>query len=226
MQLITMHLYSPEIATRYVRALRGEVAPEWSWWDDELKDLVRQPLSELSANRVSSGLALAMADELPIFHYEGLGLTPWEAMIDRGLGMLMRPPARVFVDNDVHPLFVHSMPIRLDLQGGIMAGAWIPPHLIAKFDELIDIRLELWAKRIHESESDPYPLLATMRMVADAAKSAGLGIIEAINVIQPGTAVIETPNRKKMDQQLRARIDAALEDEKTGLFNKLFRKGS
>lgn len=226
MQLITMHLYSPEIATRYIQALRGEISPAWSWWDDELMELMKQPLSELAANRISSGLALAMADELAIFHCDGLGLTPWEATIDRGLGMLMRPPARAFVDNGVHPLLLHSMPIRLDLQGGIMAGAWIPPHLIDKFDQLVDIRLELWAKRINEAESDPYPLLAAMRMVADEAKATGLGVIEAINVIQPGTQVIETPNRKQMDQHLRARIDAALAEEKTGLFNKLFRKGS
>ncbi len=226
MQLITMHLYSPEIATRYVQALRGEISPAWSWWDDELKDMMKQPLSEIAANRISSGLALAMADDLAIFHCEGLGLTPWESTIDRGLGMLMRPPARAFVDNGVHPLLLHSMPIRLDLQGGIMAGAWIPPHLIDKFDQLIDARLELWAKRLNEAESDPYPLLAAMRMVADEARTTGLGVIEAINVIQPGTPVIETPNRKKMDAQLRARIDGALAEEKTGFLNKLFRKGS
>lgn len=226
MQLISMHLYSPEIATRYVQALRGEGTPPWSWWEDNLRELVKQPLDELSANRISTGLALAMADEHPTFHYEGFGLTPWEALIDRGVGMLMRPPARVFVDNGVHPLFVGSMPIRLDLQGGIMAGAWIPPHLIEKLDQLVELRLELWAKRLHEAESDPYPLLATMRMVTDAAKSSGLGLIEAINILPPNARVVEAPIRKKMDPELRARIDAALADEKQGLMGRLFGKRS
>lgn len=226
MQLITMHLYSPEIATRYVRALRGDIVPQWTWWQDDLPELVKSPLNEISANRVSSGLALAMADEYPTFHQEGFGLTPWEALIDRGVGMLLRPPARVFVDNDVHPIVVGQMPIRLDLHGGIMAGAWIPPHLIDKLDQMVDSRLELWAKRLNDAEADPYPLLATMRTVADEAKTSGLGLIEAINVLHPNTPVVATPNRKNMDSKLRGRIDAALAEEKNGLLDKLFRKRS
>lgn len=226
MQLITMHLYSPETAIRYVQALRGEGTPPWIWWEDDLRALVQRPLDELSANRITTGLALAMAEDQPTFHYEGFGLTPWEALIDRGVGMLMRPPARVFVDNGVPPVFVGSMPIRLDLHGGIMAGAWIPPHLIDKLDQLVELRLELWAKRLHVAEADPYPMLATMRMVTDAAKSSGLGLIEAINVLPPNARVVETPNRKKMDPAIRARIDAALAEEKQSLMGRLFGKRS
>lgn len=226
MQLITVHMYSPDIAEQFVRALRGDTVPDWSWWDSDLPDLVKKPLDENSANRITTALARAMAEANPTFHLEGFGLTPWEAMIDRGIGMLMRPPARVFVDNDIHPLIVHSMPIRLDLQGGIMGGAWIPPHLVEKLDELVDKRLELWAKRLQEAEHDPYPMLATMRMAVDQAKSSGLGLIEAINILEPGTQVIETPQKKKMDPALRARIDAALQEEKQSLIDKLFRKRS
>lgn len=226
MQLITVHMYSPEIARLFVQALRGEVTPEWSWWESDLPDLVEQPLDESAANRITTALARAMADANPTFHLEGFGLTPWEAMIDRGVGMLMRPPARVFVDNGVHPLYVHSMPIRLDLQGGIMGGAWIPPHLIDKLDQMVDQRLELWAKRLHEAEHDPYPMLATMRMAVDEAKASGFGLMEAINILGPESQIVETPSKKKMDPALRARIDAALEQEKQSLIDKLFRKRS
>lgn len=226
MQLITVHMYSPDIASQFVQALRGETTPAWSWWERDLPELIKKPLDENGANRITSALARAMADANPTFHLEGFGLTPWEAMIDRGVGMLMRPPARVFVDHDVHPLIVHSMPIRLDLQGGIMGGAWIPPHLIDKLDEMVEKRLELWAKRLQEAEHDPYPMLATMRMVVDEAKSSGSGLIEAINILEPGTQVVETPAKKKMDPVLRARIDSALEQEKQSLIDKLFRKRS
>lgn len=226
MQLITVHMYSPEIATRYIQSLRGEIAPEWSWWEEDLPKLVKEPLTEPQANRITTGLALAMADANPTFHLEGFGLTTWEAMIDRGIGMLMRPPARIFVDNDVHPLYVHSMPIRLDLQGGIMGGAWIPPHLIGKLDEMVDSRLELWAKRLHEAENDPYAMLATMRMVVDEAKSSGLGLIESINTLQPGASVIATPERKKLNPELRAAIASALQQDKQSLIDKLFRNRS
>lgn len=224
MQLITVHMYSSEIAKHYVQALRGEVAPDWKWWEGDLPGLLKSPLDENAANRITTGLALAMADAHPTFHLNGFGLTPWEATIDRGVGMLMRPPARVFVDNDVHPLLVHSMPIRLDLQGGIMGGAWIPPHLIDKLDEMVEKRLDLWAKRLQDAESDPYSMLATMRMAVDEAKSSGSGLIEAINILHPDTPIVETPTKNKMDPALRSRIDSALEEEKQSLIDKLFRK--
>lgn len=222
MELTTLHLYDPAIAERYVNALQGNHEPDWPWWNPDLPQLLKKA-DEIAAMQVSTGLVMAMADAHPAWHQEGCSLTAWEAQFDRGVGMLMRPPARVFVDNGVHPLLVATMPIRLDLQGGIMGGAWVPPHLIAKLDELVDTRLELWAKRIHEADMDPYPLLATMRMAVDGAKKSGLGLIEAINVLQPGARVVETPDRKRMDAGLRARIDAALEPEKKpGLFGRLF----
>ncbi|MCA9832885.1 MAG: hypothetical protein KC435_03010 [Thermomicrobiales bacterium] len=223
MQLITVHLYDPEIAAAYIDALRRRSAPQWGWWQDDLPTLLAADMSEADAARIGTGLALAMADAHPTYHSEGFGLTPWEAMYDRGVGMFMRPPARVFVDHGINPIVTGRMPIRLDLQGGIMAGAWIPPHLIPQLDQMIEERLERWAKRIHEAEVDPYPLLATMRMVTDDALRSGLGIIEAINILAPGFQVVETPDRKRMNASLRMRIDAAIEPEKKSFLDR-FRK--
>jgi len=30
-----------------------------------------------------------MASELPTFHHHGCGLTPWEALFDRGIGIIL-----------------------------------------------------------------------------------------------------------------------------------------
>lgn len=225
MQLITVHLYDPEVASAYVHALSGGERPDWSWWQSDLTEVFASEMDENAASRIGVGLVRAMADAYPSYHENGFGLTPWEAQFDRGIGMYMRPPARIFVDNGISPMVTGKMPIRLDLQGGIMAGAWIPPHLIANLDQLIDTRLEIWAKRIHEAEIDPYPMLAMMRMVCDDALRNSLGLIEAINVIEPGMRVIETPDKKRMNAGIRARIDAALKEDQQSLIDKLFRRG-
>lgn len=227
MHQICLHLYSPDIATRYIQALRGEAAPAWSWWQDELPTFLTKEVSEIEANRLTSGIALAMAQEYPTFYYDGCGLTHWEAMIDRGVGMMMRPPARIFVDHGHNPYLIDTMPIRLDLQGGFpMAGAWVPPHLVPRLHDMIDQRMDLWAKRIHEAEMDPYPMLTTFHMATEEAMKQGLGIIESMDVLPPGARVVETPDRKQMDPVMRERIQAAITEEKQSLIDKLFRRGS
>jgi hypothetical protein len=227
MHQICLHLYSPDIATRYIQALRGEEDPRWSWWEDDLPMFLTRAVSEIEANKLTSGIALAMAEQNPTFFYDSCGLTTWEAMIDRGVGMMMRPPARIFVDHGHNPYLINSMPIRLDMQGGFpMAGAWVPPHLLPRLYEMIETRMDLWARRIHEAELDPYPLLTTLHMAAEEAMKHGLGLIESMDVLPPGSRVVETPDRKKMDPEMRARIQAAISQDRQGLIDKLFRRGS
>lgn len=227
MHQVCFHLYSPEIATAYIETLRGERSPVWTWWQPDLAEMITREVSEMEANRLTSGIALAMAEQSPSFYFDTCGLTHWEAMIDRGIGMLMRPPARVFVDHGHNPYLIDKMPIRLDLQGGFpMAGAWVPPHLIPKLHDMIDQRLDLWARRIHEAELDPYPMLTTLHMATEAALKNGLGLIESMDVLPPGSPVVQTPNRKQMDPVMRERIQAAITEEKQSLIDKLFRRGS
>lgn len=226
MQLVSLHLYSPEIATHYIKALRGEEPPEWSWWQDDLKEIASREVTEDEANRLTAGIAMAMAEKLPSFYYDSCSFTHWEAMIDRGIGMLMRPPARIFVDHDHNPYLVDKMPIRLEMQGGFpMGGTWVPPHLIPKLRDMLEQRLDLWAKRLHEAEMDPYPILTTLHMATETASKEGLGLIESMDVLQPGSQVVETPDRKKMDPAMRERIDAAIKEDKQSLIDKLFRRG-
>ncbi len=226
MQQVCLHLYSPEIATQYINSLRGEEAPAWNWWQPDLPEFISREISEDEANRLTSGIAMAMAEQYPSFYYEFCGLTHWEAMIDRGVGMLMRPPARVFVDHGHNPKLIDKMPIRLEMQGGFpMGGAWVPPHLIPKLQEMVEQRLELWAKRIHDAEMDPYPILTTIHMAVEEASKRGLGLIESSDVLPPGAQVVQTPERKKMDPDMRARIDQALKEEQQSLLDKLFRRG-
>lgn len=226
MHQVCLHLYSPEIATQYINTLRGEETPEWSWWQTDLPEFITREISEDEANRLTSGIALAMAEKLPSFHYGFCGLTHWEAMIDRGVGMLMRPPARVFVDHNHNPYMLDKMPIRLEMQGGFpMGGAWVPPHLIPKLKEMVEQRLDLWAKRIHEAEMDPYPILTTLHMAVEEADKQGLGLMESMDVLPPESQIIATPDRKRMDPTMRERIDLALKEEKQSLIDKLFRRG-
>lgn len=227
MHQVCLHLYSPDIATQYIQSLRGEVAPIWSWWQADLPELLTREVSEQEATRLTSGITLAMAEQYPTFYFETVGLTFWEAMIDRGIGMLMRPPARIFVDHGHNPYLIDKMPIRLELQGGFpMGGAWIPPHLIPKLHEMIDQRLDLWAKRIQEAEMDPYPMLTTIHMATEEAMKQGLGLVESMDVLPPGSSVIQTPDRKRMDPVIRERIHAALQEEKQSLMDRLFRRGA
>ena len=227
MHQVCLHLYSPEIATQYIQSLRGEQSPAWSWWQSDLPEFLTREVSEAEANRLTSGIVLAMAEQYPTFYFDATGLTHWEAMIDRGVGMLMRPPARIFVDHGHNPYMIDKMPIRLEMQGGFpMGGAWVPPHLIPKLHEMIDTRLDLWARRLHEAEMDPYPMLTTIHMATEAAMEQGLGLIESMDVLPPGSRVIETPDRKKMDSAMRERIDLAIKEEKQSLMDKLFRRGN
>lgn len=230
MEFISLHPFDVRIANTYVEAVtgRGEPDPAWApWWSDDLRSGLDELAigNELAANRLTVGLARAMAQAHPVFVQEGFGFTTWEARVDRGLGMLVRPPARIFVDAGVDRRLVDAMPIRLDLQGGMMGGAYVPDRLIGQLDELIDQRLERMAKRLKESEFDPFPMIALMREAVDYAKERNLGLMEALDVVTPDMRVIRAPEKKRMDPALRARIEKAIQAEKKqGFFGRLFGK--
>jgi hypothetical protein len=228
MELISLHPFDMRIAEAYVRAVRGEQPPDpsWSsWWRDDLRTALEELAEgrELVANRLTTGLALAMSSEHPAFTEQGFGLTTWEARFDRGVGMLMRPPARVFVDAGVERRLVDSMPIRLDLQAGMMGGAYVPERLIDQLDALLDERLERMAKRLKDADYDPFPTLGLMREAVRYAKERGLGLYEAIDVAIPGMNVVQAPAKKQLDPEFRERIEKAIaEEKKPGLLGRIF----
>lgn len=228
MEFISLHPFDMKVAEAYIAAVQGKAVPDprWvSWWRDDLRTALGELAegSESAANRLTTGLALAMTTEHPSFLQEGFGLTTWEARVDRGVGMLMRPPARIFVDAGVDRRLVGQMPIRIDLQGGMMGGAYVPDRLMDKLDELLDQRLERMAKRLKEAEFDPFPMIGLMRQAVDYAKERNLGLYEAIDVVVPGMNVIRATEKKQMDPDLRQRIEAAITPEKKpGIFGRLF----
>lgn len=181
---------------------------------------------ESAANDISAALALALAERTPPVLTPDLGLTGWEAMVDRGLGMYLRPPARLFTDAGIPQTDVAAMPIRLDAQGGMMAGAWVPARLVPAVADVLDARLERIAKRLADAERDPFALIGAMELAVRYARQHELALLESTQVIVPPMAVILPPERKKMDAALRDRIQIAIEGEKKpGIFSRLLGRG-
>lgn len=236
MELMSLHPFDPEVANWYVAALKGDVAPDQAWmpwWTSALPESVAEMAqgSEAAANRISLGLAWALASEYPSFVQTGFSLTTWEARVDRGIGMLMRPPAGLFGVAGLDRKSLLEMPIRLDmLGGGMMGGAYIPPHVMDKLVDVIESRLERMAKRLHDAENDPFAVLDLMRKAVSYAHGRGMGLYEAQDAIGPtsipGLQMVEADDPKHMDSALRERIEAAIEAEKKpGFFQRFFRQG-
>lgn len=232
MELVSLHPFDPEVATRYVRALgSGQPPGPWrAWWDSAAPaalDGAREG-SEDAANVISLGLARALAQEHPTFVQQGFGLTTWEARVDRGVGMLMRPPSRLFVEAGLDRQVVQAMPIRLDLQRGLMGGAYVPARLVGDLHELLEFRLDRMARRLHEAEYDPIAMLGLMFEAVDYARDRGLGLYEALDAVGPpipGMVLVE-PDPKRMDRELRRRIEQAIKPAKgPGLLTRLLGRG-
>ena len=88
MEPVSLHPFDPAIATQLVEHLTTQASPDL---DKAAKG------DELASNRVTYALGQSLARAFPSFFTDGFGLTTWEARIDRGIGMLMRPPSRLFM---------------------------------------------------------------------------------------------------------------------------------
>ena len=84
-----------------------------------------------------------------------MSFTNWEARIERGVGMMMRPPSRLFMDAGMSRDMASNFPIRLDTGKGSMAGAYVPPHLIEPMLALYESRLERQLIRLIDAGLDP-----------------------------------------------------------------------
>ena len=74
---------------------------------------------------VSHALAAFLAERQPSFVLLEISLSNWEAQIDRGVGMLLRPLARLLIDAGLERALAQRFPIRLDHAKGMMGGAVI-----------------------------------------------------------------------------------------------------
>jgi hypothetical protein len=173
---------------------------------------------------VGQALATFLAGRQPSFVLTEISLTNWEAQIDRGIGMLMRPPARILIEAGMERSLAQQFPIRLDHNAGSMAGAYVPARLMDEFAALLESRLERHLRRLREADLDP---VANMGLLLEAAAYAGehrTGLIEAAGVVDglpPGTPVV-IADRKRLPNELRKRLEeAAKPPKKPGLVARL-----
>ena len=245
-ELSTLHPFDPAFVARYVAAVQGHMTPEEllpaapTWAEREIErariGYTRAAAgSEAGANAVSYGLARMLAAAEPVFFLPGMGFTQLEAKYDRGIGMLLRPPSRLFGDAGLGTVAARTMPIRLDASGGIMGGAYMPPAQLPRFRDLLEQRMDRLARRLAEAELDSPALVGLLLEVSSYAADRGMGLVEASDVVVPGVPVSEppgmrliAPDRKRLDRELRRRLEEASRPPKQpGLVARLFgRAGS
>ena len=205
-EFATLHPYDPAFVTAYVAAVKGEVAPADlvppapAWAEQEInrarrgyaRALERQK-DEAAVNAISLGLARMLSVTQPVFFVPDMGFTQIEARFDRGLGMLLRPPSRLFLDAGLETRVARTMPIRLDASGGSMGGAFLPPSLTGQFRELLEARMERLARRMAEAEMDGPAYIGQLLDVAAYVADSGLGLYEATDVFVPGVLESQPP---------------------------------
>ena len=243
----SLHPFDPETVAAYVAVVAGAgdgraLAPSAPEWSERLAAAARRGYerardgNEAGANAVSFGLAQTLATAHPTFLLPGAAPTLWEARIDRGLGMLLRPPSRLFGEAGLPTAAARAMPIRLDLGAGVMGGAHVPARLVPNLRRLLDERAERLVRRLIEAELDGVAVLGALMEATAYADERGLGLYEAVDVVAPeapeadppGTVLI-LPNRKRIDPALRRRLEEAAKPPKQpGLAARIFgrRRGS
>lgn len=243
-ELATLHPYDPAFVARYVAAVKGDLTPAEllpnapAWAEGEI-DRARLGYAragggnEAGANAVSYGLARMLGAVEPVFFVPGLGLTQLEAKFDRGIGMLLRPPSRLFTDAGLEMVAARAMPIRLDASGGIMGGAFMPPGQMPRFRDLLEQRMDRLARRMAEAELDAPAFLGLLLEVSSYAADRGLGLVEAADVVVPGVPAsappglrLIAPDRKRLERDVRQRLEAASRPPKQpGFFARHFARG-
>ncbi|MBA2597244.1 MAG: hypothetical protein H0V00_11545 [Chloroflexia bacterium] len=244
-ELTTLHPYDPAFVARYVAAVKGELAPGEllaaapQWAEREIaraqSGYARAGSgSETGANAVSYGLARLLGATEPVFFVPGLGFTQLEAKVDRGIGMLLRPPSRLFSDAGLETAAARVLPIRLDASGGLMGGAVMPPALAPRFRDLLEQRMDRLARRMAEAEMDAPAYVGILLEAATYAAERGLGLYEAADAVAPGMAEsyppgmrLVAPDRKRLDRELRQRLEAAARPPREpGLIARLMGRGA
>ena len=182
-----------------------------------------------AANQLTFGLAAQLAQSRASFAARPFGFTFWEAQVDRSLGMLLRPPARLFQDAGMDRRAAHAMPIRLEPQAGTMGGAWLPARLVPKALDLLDAHLERSAKRLVEAELDPMLALELLHTALTYARDEGVGLMEVQDLIVMGAPApampVYWPDPARLPDDFHARVVQAMTPpKKPGLLDRLRRR--
>ena len=227
MEFCSLHPLDPQVVAAYVRAMTDADEPAARGWDARVLAAARQGYAralagdENGANAVSFGLAHALATAQPSFAFAGVALSIWEARIDRGVGMLLRPPSRLFLDAGLGLRAARTMPIRLDLARGTMGGAFVPARLVPQLERLLEERTARLLRRLTDAELDAVPILGLMMEACAYARARDFGLFEAIDVVVPDApeanppgARVFAPDRKQLDPALRRRLEQAVRANK------------
>ncbi len=231
MQPSALHPFDPALAVPFVQALSGGspnaipgLDPGWSSHVTRaaLQGMERaRQGQERGLHEVTAAFGQAAAAQHPSFAHEGLSLTSWDAQIDRGAGMLMRPPARLLIEAGLDPALGRRLAIRLDFTLGMMGGAYVPPRLVPQLATLLEHRFDRLVKRLVAAEMDPLPYMSLLIEAVDYANERGLGLYETLGVIVPEAPESVPPggqlvlyDRKRIDPDLRKRIELAAKPPK------------
>lgn len=177
-------------------------------------------------NEISFGLAGWLVAQQPVYARQGLSLSSWEARVDRGAGMLMRPPSRLFDDAGLDRSVARSMPIRIEAGDAMMGGAYVPARLIDAYLERLEQQTERSVRRMNEAELDGPELMGLMLEAARYAASRGYGLYEVIDLLDgadpgswpPGSRVVWRATDRAEVEQIRL---ASLPAKEPGLIGRL-----
>lgn len=210
MEPTSLHPYTSDLVKAYVEQLPSDIE-----------------ITDQSLRGIGAGFARFLAEQGPTFAADGLSLTAWEARIDRGLAMLLRPPSRLFIEAGLSVETARKLPIRLDLHEGRMGGGYLPAHLANDAMTLIDGNLERSVRRMSDAEMDAARLQGLMTEAVRYASSHGMGLFEAIGVVVDSEPASWPAGRRvhvmPADKELLDRIQAALKPPpKPGRVARLF----
>jgi hypothetical protein len=233
MELYSLHPLPEAEVADFLRRVASSVQP--------IDGNTREPLSlqfwfrnlagnaDPRPNDLTFGLAGWLAARQPVFAQRALCLSSWEARVDRGSGMLLRPPSRLFVDAGLDPAVARSMPIRIEGGDALMGGAHVPARLMGDYLERLERHSDRSVRRLDEAELDGPELTALLLQAARFSAAHGLGLYEAVDLLDgsdpgswpPGSTVIAKATDRADVERLRL---ATLPPKEPGLIARLFGK--
>lgn len=238
MQLMSIHLVDIAAAEAFIAAVLGDPPADATGqrraWIEGAVASGRRGLSsaatgdETGANAVSLALAQVLATVQPSFVQPGVSLSTIEAIVDRGVGMLLRPPSRLVTELGLPVPVARAMPIRLDATSAMMGGAYMPAALVPQFRDHLVARDTRFVRRLHDAGYDAVATYGLLLEMATLATDRGLGLLEAVDAViadagapNPPGADIRVADVKRMDPAEVRRLTESLKPPKRSLMDRL-----
>jgi len=231
MELYSLHPFPEDAPGAFLRRISEDSASPHGNTEDGLasqfwfRRLAQNPNPR--PNDVSFGFGAWLAREQPVFAQQGVSLSSWEARFDRGTGMLLRPPSRLFGEAGLDIEIARSMPIRIEVGDGMMGGAFVPARLMPQYLDRLDATFERSVRRVVGAELDAVAVLGTIYEAARYAARNGMGLFEAIDLLDPsdpsswppGTRVVTRSTDADLNERIRR---ASAPPKEPGLIARLF----